>query len=198
MNNIRNKIFDKFKIDTETSLHSWRTAYYSSSLAMCLGIFPKEEIIKIKELGLLHDVGKCMIPQNILSKAELLNQDEFIIIRKHPVFSVEILSSYGFSKSDLSIIRAHHEKLDGSGYPDGLREGSIPIQSQIISVADIYDALTSKRSYRQYLHGNKYGHKEAINIMINTPGLNKLMITTLDQMIMNCDWPVIKANRVFT
>jgi HD-GYP domain-containing protein (c-di-GMP phosphodiesterase class II) len=124
-----------------------------------------------------------MIPKSILKKSGQLSEEEIKIIRKHPLFSVDILSDYGFRKEDLSIIKAHHEKLDGSGYPDGLKGDEIPIQSQIISVADVYDALTSVRAYRNHLPNNKYGHDEAINIMYDMPGLNKVMVTALNKMI---------------
>lgn len=191
-------ISDNINMDSVTILHSWRTSYLASYLAMCTGVFTSSEVEKIKELALLHDIGKCNIPIYILNKSEILSKDEYQIIKKHPIYSQEILSSYGYSKKDLFVIRSHHEKLDGSGYPDGLTKNQIPLETQIITIADIYDALTSVRNYRVKLPGLKYDHESAINIMKTMPGLNLNLIKDLNTILQTNKWVKPIANPIFT
>lgn len=197
MSKIGNLKSDSCAIDNVTMLHSWRTSFFASSLAMVTGTFTAAEIAKIKDLALLHDIGKCKIPSCILNKAGGLSDDEYKIIKKHPVYSQEILESYGYNKKDLFIIRAHHEKLDGSGYPDGLTKKQIPLETQIITIADIYDALTSKREYRINLPGLKYDHNHAIKIMKNMQGLNLELITEFNAVLQTKKWVRFIANPIF-
>jgi putative two-component system response regulator len=99
--------------------------------------------------GALHDIGKVGIPDSILLKPGRLSQEEWQIMRSHPVLGEEICRPLPALRSILPIIRHHHERWDGSGYPDGLRGDAIPLLARIIQTVDIYDALTNPRSYRE-------------------------------------------------
>ena len=133
--------------DRYTSGHSSRVAYYSRLLSKQLGM-SKEEQDDIYKMGLLHDVGKIGVPRKIINKPGRLTDEEFDIMRSHPVKGYEILSRItampGISKG----ARWHHERPDGKGYPDHLKAEDIPFEAKIIAVADSYDAMTSFRSYR--------------------------------------------------
>ena len=133
--------------DSYTNGHSHRVAYYSVKIAEELGL-PKDECDRIYFAALLHDVGKIGVPIEILSKPGRLTDEEFDQIKQHPVVGGQILASISQAPW-LSIgARYHHERYDGRGYPDGLKGQDIPEIARIIGVADAYDAMTSKRSYR--------------------------------------------------
>ena len=136
--------------DKYTNGHSFRVAVYSRMLARELGLSKKEQE-DIYYMGLLHDIGKIGIPNAIINKTTGLTDEEYEIIKKHPIFGYEILSEIE-SLPELSIgARYHHERIDGKGYPDGLKGDEIPFMARIIAVADSYDTMTSNRSYRKYL-----------------------------------------------
>ncbi|HBT26233.1 MAG TPA: response regulator, partial [Pseudothermotoga sp.] len=100
--------------------------------------------------SLIHDIGKLAIPREILRKPSKLSPHEYELVKKHPVVAAELLEKAGLS--DIAkIVRHHHERYDGSGYPDGLRGEQIPVESKIISVVDAFDAMTSDRPYRPRL-----------------------------------------------
>ena len=102
-------------------------------------------------MGLLHDIGKIGIPNVIINKTSKLTDEEYEKIKMHPVYGYEILSEIE-SMPELSTgARYHHERIDGKGYPDGLKGDEIPFMARIIAVADSYDTMTSNRSYRKYL-----------------------------------------------
>jgi len=109
----------------------------------------QEEIAKLDISGNLHDIGKIGIPDSILLKQGKLNDDEYEIIKKHPVIGSNIIGHLGMWTDEQDIIRHHHERFDGKGYPDRLKGEEIPLLARILSVADVYDALTTDRSYRQ-------------------------------------------------
>jgi len=96
----------------------------------------------------LHDLGKIRVPHEILNKPGALTPAEYEIMKQHPAWGVELLADLEFPWDIKPIIRWHHEKYDGSGYPDALRGDDIPLAAQIICIADVYDALTTNRSYR--------------------------------------------------
>lgn len=129
---------------------------------------PDQEIEKIVSASILHDVGKISTPDNILNKPGRLTAEEFEIIKLHTVKGCEILEGLpdmldeGVYNYAYDICRHHHERWDGRGYPDHLRGDNISIWAQVVSVADVYDALTSKRVYK-----NAYSHKTAVNMMRN-------------------------------
>jgi diguanylate cyclase (GGDEF)-like protein/putative nucleotidyltransferase with HDIG domain len=133
--------------DSYTMQHSKNVSKMAGRLAKAAG-FSEEAIQKIEAAGILHDIGKIGVPDNILNKPGRLTDDEMLIIKNHPVTSSHIIEST--SLKDLAqIIRAHHERWDGMGYPDGLKGENIPIESRILAVADTFDAMTTDRPYRK-------------------------------------------------
>ena len=136
--------------DRYTSGHSKRVAEYARMLSKRMGM-SEEEQDEIYRAGLLHDIGKIRIPVEIINKAGKLTDEEYNIIKIHPVTSYNILR--GIAGSNLIAIAAkyHHERYDGRGYPNGLSGDTIPLAARILAVADTYDAMTSNRSYRKAL-----------------------------------------------
>jgi HD-GYP domain-containing protein (c-di-GMP phosphodiesterase class II) len=110
---------------------------------------PDAELIHIRRGATLHDIGKVAIPDSILFKPASLTADEWVVMRRHPLIAVEIIRSISYLLPALSIPRHHHEKWDGSGYPDGLAGEAIPLAARLFAFADVYDALTSDRPYRR-------------------------------------------------
>lgn len=138
--------------DNETGLHVARVGRYSRLLAEGLGL-PPELCFLIEKAAPLHDIGKIGIPDHILHKAGELNQEERTLMQSHTTKGLQLLGEYGQDSLLLqmaaSIAISHHERWDGSGYPAGKRGESIPIEGRIAAVADVFDALTSKRSYKE-------------------------------------------------
>lgn len=133
--------------DSYTRGHSDRVSDYAVEIANKMG-FPEAKVELLRRAAQLHDIGKIGISENILNKSEKLTDEEWKLIRTHPVTSEEILRPVFLDKEMLVAVRWHHERYDGKGYPDGRAGDSINIFAQIISVADAYDAMTSARSYR--------------------------------------------------
>ena len=136
--------------DKYTKGHSSRVAEYAVKIAKKLGKSQKEQD-DIYYLGLLHDIGKIGIPDGIINKTTRLTDKEYEIIKTHSVIGAEILENISELPELVLGARWHHERYDGSGYPDGLKGTEIPEMSRIIGVADAYDAMTSNRSYRDVL-----------------------------------------------
>ena len=136
--------------DRYTNGHSFRVAMYSRMLALELGL-SRQDQEDIYYMGLLHDIGKIGIPNSIINKPDRLTDEEFEIVKKHPVYGYEILSEIKSMPALSTGARYHHERYDGKGYPDGLKGEQIPFLARIIAVADSYDTMTSNRSYRKYL-----------------------------------------------
>jgi HD-GYP domain-containing protein (c-di-GMP phosphodiesterase class II) len=107
------------------------------------------ELRVLARAGLLHDIGKLGIPSEVLEKHSPLDASEWIVMRTHPELGLTLLDRTGQSSREMLAVLYHHERLDGSGYPYGLKAESIPIEARIVAVADTYDALTSDRPYRQ-------------------------------------------------
>jgi putative nucleotidyltransferase with HDIG domain len=147
--------------DEYTRGHSERVAAYASILSKQLGN-SKEMTNKIYWASLVHDVGKIFIPRNILNKVTVLTTEEFAEIKKHSEKGEEILKETEGMKEIADIVRHHHERYDGSGYPDGLKEDEIPLESQIIAIADSFDAMTTNRLYRR-----KMSYEEAVEDLRN-------------------------------
>ena len=136
--------------DTYTNGHSSRVATYSREIAKRFG-YDDEKQRLIFMMGLLHDVGKIGVPDAVINKPAKLTEDEFDLIKNHPVMGARILKSIT-EMPELAIgARWHHERYGGGGYPDGIHGEDIPEQARIIAVADAYDAMTSRRSYRDPL-----------------------------------------------
>jgi putative nucleotidyltransferase with HDIG domain len=133
--------------DSYTHGHCERVASYALAIARALGLDPSEET-GIRVGAYLHDLGKIRVPHEILNKPGALTPAEYEIMKQHPAWGVELLADLEFPWDIKPIIRWHHEKYDGSGYPDALRGDDIPLAAQIICIADVYDALTTNRSYR--------------------------------------------------
>ncbi len=136
--------------DAYTRGHSERVAELSVFLGKELGIVEKE-LENIRLACLLHDVGKIGISEAIVKSPKSLTVQEYDIIKQHPIKGAEIVQPVSFLKDYIHVIRHHHERYDGGGYPDGLAGGKIPLGAQIVSVADAYDAITSTRPYRKGL-----------------------------------------------
>jgi HD-GYP domain-containing protein (c-di-GMP phosphodiesterase class II) len=139
--------------DPYTKQHSASVSRYAMSIAMKSGC-SQEEIAKLDISGNLHDIGKIGIPDSILLKPGQLTDDEYKIIKKHPVIGSNIIGHLGMWTDEQGIIRHHHERFDGKGYPDNLKGKDIPHLARILSVADVYDALTTDRSYRHRMSDN--------------------------------------------
>ncbi len=134
--------------DSETQGHSKRVVEYCTLIAEEMNI-EDQQLVDIRNGALLHDVGKIGIPDSILIKPGKLTEEEWIIMKKHPVFGFKILNGIQFLKGSLPLVLHHHERWDGSGYPDGLKKDSIPLSARIFSIADTLDAITSPRPYRK-------------------------------------------------
>ncbi len=136
--------------DTYTNGHSGRVASYSREIARRAG-YRGRELDNIFMMGLLHDVGKIGVPDAIINKPAKLTDEEFESIKNHPVMGARILKRIKEMPSLATGARWHHEKYGGGGYPDGLKGDDIPVEDRIIAVADAYDAMSSRRSYRDIL-----------------------------------------------
>ena len=136
--------------DTYTNGHSARVAKYSREIASRAG-YDGGRVEEIYMMGLLHDVGKIGIPDAVINKPARLTDEEYDIIKTHPVMGARILSNIKEMPKLANGARWHHERFDGRGYPDRLSGEDIPEEARIIAVADAYDAMTSHRSYREPL-----------------------------------------------
>ena len=133
--------------ERETAGHSRRVVEVTLRLARILG-FTEEEIFHIQRGALLHDIGKIGIPDAILLKKGPLDPEEWEIIRQHPVYALRLLENVPYLGPALTIPYRHHERWDGSGYPDGLKGEDIPLAARIFAVVDVWDALSYDRPYR--------------------------------------------------
>lgn len=145
--------------DANTGNHCERLSFISVALGVALGL-DRVSLLALYRGGYLHDVGKVGIPDAILFKPGKLTEEEWVTMRSHTVRGEEICRHLKALSPVLPIIRHHHERWDGSGYPDGLRGDQIPLLARILQIADIYDALTSARPYKA-----AYTATEAIDIM---------------------------------
>lgn len=146
------KVFAKV-IDAKhqyTQGHSQRVAIITKLIAKKLGL-PDEEVKELGRAAFLHDAGKVGIPDKILNKPSRLTDQEFNLIKGHPIMSYELIRTVSSLAHYAPIAKHHHERYDGTGYPDGLRGDNIPLGSRIIAIADTYDAITTDRSYRRAL-----------------------------------------------
>jgi len=136
--------------DVYTQNHSRRVAESSVAFARELQL-TEQEIMNIGYGATMHDIGKIGVPELILNKNGKLLEEEFELIKAHPAIGAKILEPIDFSKAALDIVRYHHERYDGKGYPDGLRGEAIPYTARIVAIADAWDAMFSHRSYRSAL-----------------------------------------------
>lgn len=136
--------------DTYTNGHSLRVAEYSKEIARRAGL-SEETQGDIYMMGLLHDVGKIGVPDAIINKPAHLTEDEYAVIKNHPIMGARILKNIKDFPKLITGARWHHERYDGMGYPDGIAGEDIPLEARIIAIADAYDAMSSRRSYRDVL-----------------------------------------------
>lgn len=146
--------------DSYTSGHNFRVTMYAINLAKELRVGP-EQLRALAQGTIVHDVGKINVPDAILNKPGSLTREERSIIEQHPAKGYEMCKTLGFMMDELGIIRSHHERWDGTGYPDQLKAEEIPLLARIVAVADVYDALTSNRAYRK-----AWSHQEVIQLLI--------------------------------
>jgi putative nucleotidyltransferase with HDIG domain len=133
--------------DAYTARHAERVAAYGTAIARAMGLAIAER--PETEFGfLLHDIGKVAIPDAILHKSGRLSEEERALMKRHPVIGAEIIAGIEFLGEAAQVVRSHHERWDGSGYPDGLAGERIPVAARVFAVADVLDALTTKRPYR--------------------------------------------------
>jgi putative nucleotidyltransferase with HDIG domain len=143
--------------DCYTVMHSDRVANYAIKIAKKMK-FNKEQLERLSLSACLHDIGKIHVPEEILNKPGRLTNEEYDIIKKHPTDGAEMLKDTNYTEL-IPIIEQHHERLNGSGYPHGLKGDEIVIEAQIIAVADTFDAMTEDRAYRRAL-ANDFAIKE--------------------------------------
>lgn len=149
--------------DPYTHGHSRRVARHAANIAQRMGL-PREEVAKIRAAGAMHDVGKVDTPIAVLHKDGRLSDDEYAIIKRHPVDGAMMVARL-HDEGLTAMVRHHHERMDGTGYPDGLVGDAIPIGARILAVADTFDAVTSTRPYRQ-----AHAHKKALDILAAEAG----------------------------
>jgi HD-GYP domain-containing protein (c-di-GMP phosphodiesterase class II) len=132
----------------ETREHILRVAEATTALANMAGI-PEREMVSIRRGALLHDIGKIGIPDRILLKPDKLTEDEWEVMRKHPSYAYDLFTPVDYLRSSLSIPYSHHEKWDGTGYPQGLKGEQIPLPARLFAVVDVWDTLSFDRVYRK-------------------------------------------------
>lgn len=150
--------------DTYAKRHSENVMQYAVGIAQTMKIAPKQVEV-IRRAAMIHDIGKIGIPDAILEKPSRLSPLERRIVEQHPLIAIRILEKMTFLHREIIIVRHHHEKWNGRGYPDGLSKTSIPLGARIMAVADTFDALTSPRSY----HGSR-SIAEAVEILVGSSG----------------------------
>jgi len=134
--------------DNDTRNHTERVTTMTLNFCKAMG-FDHEELSNVRRGAILHDIGKIGIPDSILNKAEPLTDEEFEIMKKHPVLAKQMIEPIKFLSQSVQIPYYHHERWDGTGYPQGLIGAKIPLEARIFSIIDVYDALTSDRVYRK-------------------------------------------------
>lgn len=145
--------------DPYTEGHCERLSNYSVTLGKRMHL-PEEQLTALRRGGIVHDIGKVAVPDAILLKPGRLTAQEMEVIRQHPVVGERICAPLNSFRQVLPIIRHHHEKLDGTGYPDGLAGAAIPLGARIMTIVDVFDALTTERPYKRAL-----SREEALQVM---------------------------------
>jgi putative nucleotidyltransferase with HDIG domain len=150
--------------DPYTHGHSRRVARHAERIAREIGL-PVEQVDKIRAAALVHDIGKVNVPRSILNKSDQLTDDEYSLVKRHAADGAVLVSALD-DPGLTAIVRHHHERMDGTGYPDGLAGGDIPIGARVIAVADTFDAITSTRAYRK-----PRTHDQALQILQQEAGI---------------------------
>ena len=167
--------------DNYTNGHSSRVAEYARMIAARSG-YPKERQDEIYMMGLLHDVGKIGVPDEVINKPSKLTEEEYALVKQHPVIGDSILGSIKERPELAKGARWHHERYDGRGYPDGIAGEQIPEEARIIAVADAYDAMTSRRSYRDVMTQDRVRSEieEGMGTQFD-PRFAKVMLQIIDE-----------------
>ncbi len=160
--------------DNYTRGHSERVANYAEALGGAVGM-GRSERKHLRRAGLLHDIGKIGIPLDYIEKPGPLTHEEYEVVKQHPRIGYEICKPLRTMVPLLLLIRGHHERLDGRGYPDGLRAEEIPLSLRCLSISDVYDALTSDRAYRKAL-----SRESALLIMREEAGVGMWDLRLID------------------
>src|ERR1700704_5717354 len=149
--------------DREAGGHNLRVARLCVHIGRQMSM-SAAELRLLARAGLMHDIGKLGIPEDVLSKHSPLDESEWMLMKAHPEMGLALLDRAGQSSREVLAVLYHHERLDGSGYPYGLKAEAIPIEARIVAVADTYDALTSDRPYRKaasHVEAKRVMHEEA-------------------------------------
>jgi putative two-component system response regulator len=176
-----------------TQGHSERVASLAVRLAECAGLGIAD--LEVLQLGaVLHDVGKIGIPDGVLNKPGPLTVEEYKIVKRHPLDGVRIVEPLRSLRTVLPLVRSHHERMDGAGYPDGLFAGSLPLAVRVLAVVDVFDALASARPYR-----SATPQARCLQIMRDNAaggGLDPALVQALEQVVLGCLPPELaKATR---
>jgi len=150
--------------DAYTRRHSEQVAHYATSFAVALGL-PGVHVESIRIAALLHDIGKIGVPDHILTKAGPLTEDEFAYVRRHPTLGADIVSKIRVFHAEAQLVRHHHERWDGRGYPDGLAGEESPVGARIIQVSDCIDAMLMERPYKR-----KYPVEKMLDELVRCAG----------------------------
>ncbi|MGZ4430305.1 MAG: HD-GYP domain-containing protein, partial [Gaiellales bacterium] len=134
--------------DPSTGAHSRRVAVLAVQVGEAMGL-SRSAVRRLAVAGLVHDIGKLQVPESILNKPGRLTGEEFAVIRTHPGQGAELLLRLGGFGDEVPIVLAHHERFTGGGYPQGISGDEIPLEARILTACDVFDALTSSRSYRE-------------------------------------------------
>lgn len=170
--------------DRYTQGHCQRVAFFACVLADSMGIDARS-LFWVRLGALLHDIGKIIVPTEVLNKAGDLTDEEWAIMKRHPEAGLELVADIDFPGDVRAIIRNHHERWDGGGYPDGLQGEEIPFAARILCVADVYDALTTARSYRDSL-----SHTCAAEVMRASKGqFDPILLETFLEWASNTNIP---------
>lgn len=173
--------------DPGTEGHSERLVLYAIQLGMGVGL-SEEDLAVLRLASLVHDIGKVAVPDSILSKPGRLTPSEMEIMRQHPVVGESICAPLKSFREALPLIRHHHERMDGSGYPDGLVGDQIPLSARILQTVDIYDALTTDRPYRRAMP-----LESALAVMmseVHRGWLDRYLVGALSQICQTADFRV--------
>jgi putative two-component system response regulator len=143
--------------DPNTRGHCQRLASYATALGKCLGL-DASDLGALERGGFLHDIGKIAVPDSVLLKDGRLDPQESRVMREHPIVGDALCAGLRSLQNVRPIVRHHHERLDGTGYPDGLKNAEVPLLAQIVGIVDVFDALTTPRPYRSPMEpGNAFG-----------------------------------------
>jgi HD-GYP domain-containing protein (c-di-GMP phosphodiesterase class II) len=169
-------------VDSETAQHNRRVSAISKRLALAIGCGP-EFVNHIAEAALIHDIGKLLVDAGLINKTSSLSPEEREQVQKHTTYAADLLEER-WSHVARNIARYHHERWNGTGYPEGLSRDRIPLEAQIVGVADVFDALRSRRSYKrpytagESLHRMRYGDDR-----MPAEGFNPTILAALERVL---------------